>query len=245
KELVAHVSHDLRTPVAIIRGHAEGLRDGIASSPAMRDRYLGAILERARELEGLIELLFTYSRLDLEGSRARVGPLALGPFLRGLRESLMASYPGLSVAIELDPPESAVAPADADALGGASRGPVAAADPELARRAVADLVENAVKHGGKTPIAMEWKARAIGGIVELSISDDGEGVPDEDLPRLFEPFFRCDRARGRGGSGLGLAIVKRIMEAQGGDARASRPASGAAFRGLEICLEFREARLDA
>jgi signal transduction histidine kinase len=221
KELVAHVSHDLRTPVAIIRGHAEGLRDGVASTPEMRDRYLGAILERARELEALIELLFDYARIDLQGARGRIGSLALSPFLTALRDSMSRSFPDVSISI--------------DCGGGpGSEGPVVAADPDLTRRAMANLVDNAVKHGGRPSIAIEWRMRASPGSVEVAVSDDGAGVPDADLPRLFEPFFRGDRSRARGGSGLGLAIVRKIMEAQGGRVRASRASAG----GLEVTLVF-------
>jgi len=107
----------------------------------------------------------------------------------------------------------------------------------LTRRAVSNLVDNAVKHGGKQAVAITFRIRAHGGSIELCVSDNGEGVPDGDLPRLFEPFFRCDKARGRGGSGLGLAIVKKSMEAQGGTASAGRASEG----GLEIILSFMEA----
>ncbi|MGO8692101.1 MAG: ATP-binding protein [Rectinemataceae bacterium] len=225
KELVAHVSHDLRTPVAIIRGHAEGLRDGVASTPAMRDRYLTAILDRSRELEALIELLFAYARLDLENAKTRAEPLPLGPFLSRLRDSLAQSFPAAAIRLELGPETG---------VGAEGAGIVAAVDPELLRRAMTNLVENAVRHGGRASVAIEWRLRRVEDSIELGVSDDGEGVSEEDLPRLFEPFFRCDRARGHGGSGLGLAIVRKIMETQGGRARAARSSAG----GLEVTLSF-------
>ena len=231
KELVAHVSHDLRTPVAIIRGHAEGLRDGVASTPAMRERYVAAILDRSRELEALIELLFSYARLDLEDAATRIGRLSLAPFLRDLREALAQSFPSARIRLAVDPEAGDGTLCDAY---------VAAADPERTRRAVTNLVENAVRHGGRGEVAIELRLRALSGAVELDVSDDGEGVSDEDLPRLFEPFFRGDRSRGRGGSGLGLAIVRKIMETQGGAARAARAASG----GLEVTLAFPKADAD-
>ena len=224
KELVAHVSHDLRTPVAVIRGHAEGLRDGIASTDAMRERYLGAILDRALELEGLIDTLFSYTSLDLEGCGSKTAPLVIGPFLRELRDSLSVSFPGASIKFEMETSQGA-------------EGAAPLADPELARRAITNLVENAVKHGGRPSVAITLRIRSTESDVQILVSDDGDGVPDEDIPRLFDPFFRCDRARGRGGSGLGLAIVRRIMKAQGGSAHASRATEG----GLGICLSFRKA----
>ena len=95
KELIAHVSHDLRTPINLIRGYAEGLRDGVASTPEMRARYLDTILERAGELERLIELLFSYSTMDLEGVRPKLVAVEVAPYLRGLRDSLAAAFPRL------------------------------------------------------------------------------------------------------------------------------------------------------
>lgn len=227
KELVAHVSHDLRTPIAVIRGHAEGLRDGVAATPQMRERYLGAILDRSRDLEALIDLLFDYSRLDLEGAASRSECLALGPFLAELRDALESSFPEASITLDLDPSAQALRP-------------VVMADPALVRRAMANLVENAVKHGGRERIAIAWKVGRRDGFVDLAVADNGEGLPEADIKSIFEPFFRGDKARERGGSGLGLAIVRRIMETLGGSARAGKGREG----GLEVTLTFREAAQD-
>jgi signal transduction histidine kinase len=224
KELIAHVSHDLRTPINLIRGYAEGLRDGVASTPEMRARYLDVILERAGELEKLIETLFSFSKLDLDGVKPKLTPVDIVPFLDGLRKSFSATFPGAR--IELAAPESGLR---------------IQADAELTRRAVSNLVENAVTHGGKPEINLLWRIWRSAGMVELSVSDDGAGAAPEDLPRLFEPFFRGDRARTRGsggpGAGLGLSIVKKIMSVQGGSVRAAASPSG----GLEVTLSFREA----
>jgi histidine kinase len=224
KELIAHVSHDLRTPINLIRGYAEGLRDGVASTPEMRGRYLDTILERAGELEKLIETLFSFSRLDLEGVRPKLAALAIVPFLRNLQASLSNTFPDLKIVL--------VAPEDLRVT----------ADEELTRRAVCNLTENAVTHGGKPRIAMQWSLKRTAGVVEFAVSDDGAGVAAEDLPRIFEPFFRGDRSRTRGsggsGAGLGLSIVHKIMTAQGGSVRAAAGPAG----GLEVTLSFKEAK---
>jgi signal transduction histidine kinase len=149
KELIAHVSHDLRTPINLIRGYAEGLRDGVASTPQMRERYLQTILERAGELERLIELLFSYSTMDLEGARPKLAAVEVAPYLQGLRDSLAAAFPAADITLTL--------PGDAASPGPSSARLFIKADAELTRRVMSNLVENAVKHGGKPRIAIEWR----------------------------------------------------------------------------------------
>ncbi len=248
KELIAHVSHDLRTPINLIRGYAEGLRDGVASTPEMRARYLDTILERAGELERLIELLFSYSTLDLEGVQPKLAGVDIVPFLEGLRDSLAAMFPSAAISL--------VVPGDAEGLPPRPHGICIRADVELTRRVMTNLVDNAVKHGGKSVIAVQWRVtraardagagNAVGAgtaarAVEVAVSDDGAGVAAEDLPRIFAPFFRADRARtrqhGGSGAGLGLSIVSKIMQAQGGSVRAAAGPDG----GLEVTLSFVEA----
>ena len=233
KELIAHVSHDLRTPINLVRGYAEGLRDGVASTPEMRARYLDTILEQAGDLETLIEMLFSYSTLDLESVQPKLADIDVVPFLQGMRDSLAAMFPASAISL--------VVPGDEESSVPPSRGPRIKADAELTRRVMTNLVDNAVKHGGKPMIAVQWRVARAGRAVELVVSDDGAGVSAEDLPRIFEPFFRADRARtrqrGGPGAGLGLSIVSKIMQAQGGSVRAAAAAAG----GLEVTLTFAEA----
>ena len=105
-----------------------------------------------------------------------------------------------------------------------------------------NLVENAVTHGGREAIAIRWEVErdASARQVRVAVSDDGVGVPPDDLPRIFEPFFRADRSRarppGKTGAGLGLSIVRTIMNSQGGAVRAAAAATG----GLEVTLTFTE-----
>ena len=226
KELIAHVSHDLRTPINLIRGYAEGLRDGVASTAQMRERYLDTILERAGELERLIELLFSYSTMDLEGVRPKLAAVEVTPYLQGLRDSLAAAFPTAAITLTPDPSSPRL---------------FIKADVELTRRVMSNIVENAVTHGGKPDIAIEWRVSSAPGGIDVAVRDNGVGVSAEDLPRIFEPFFRADRARTRQrggyGAGLGLSIVSSIMQAQGGSARAAANAAG----GLEVTLSFAKA----
>ncbi|HUI71861.1 MAG TPA: HAMP domain-containing sensor histidine kinase, partial [Spirochaetia bacterium] len=178
--------------------------------------------------ERLIELLFSYSTLDLEGVRPVLASVAALPFLQGVRDSFVPAFPGADIGLveEVGP-------------GGLR----IRADVELTRRVISNLVDNAVKHGGKDPIIIQWKVRRglASRTVEVIVSDNGVGVAAADLPRIFEPFFRADPSRTRhqegAGAGLGLSIVAKLMQAQGGAARASS-VPGA---GLEITLTFPEA----
>ena len=247
KELIAHVSHDLRTPINLIRGYAEGLRDGVASTPEMRARYLGTIVEQAGELERLIELLFSYSTMDMEGARPKLMDVDLVPYLADLRDSLAGMFS--SAAISLAAP-GLVVPGDDGSSGSSPHGLCVRADPELTRRVMTNLVDNAVTHGnphargwGREAIAIRWEVRrdAASRQVHVAVSDDGVGVSPDDLPKIFEPFFRADRSRarqpGKTGAGLGLSIVRTIMNSQGGSVRAAAAAMG----GLEVTLTFAEA----
>ena len=242
KELIAHVSHDLRTPINLIRGYAEGLRDGVASTQEMRARYLDTILERAGELERLIELLFSYSTMDLEGARPKLVDVDLVPWLGGLRDSLAGMFASASISL--------VVPGDDGSPGSPPHGLRVRADPELTRRVMTNLADNAVTHGnpqargwGREAIAIRWEVRrdAAARQVHVAVSDDGMGVSPDDLPKIFEPFFRADRSRarqpGKTGAGLGLSIVRTIMNSQGGSVRAAVAATG----GLEVTLTFAEA----
>jgi signal transduction histidine kinase len=217
KELIAHVSHDLRTPLSIIRGYAEGLRDGVPATAEDRERYATTILERADDLDRLIGMLFDYSSLELDDRGAGIEVIDARRFMEDLRATAMADYPGLDIGLTApDKPLPMLA------------------DPARAARVVANIVENAVKYGGRPGVSMSWRLADAEGRVDIALSDDGPGVGAEDLPRLFEPFFRCDRSRRRSGSGLGLAIVRKLMESQGGAALARIGPSG----GLEIALSF-------
>ena len=235
KELIAHVSHDLRTPINLIRGYAEGLRDGVASTAEMRARYLDTILERAGELEGLIEALFSYSTMDLEGARPKLVDVDLVPYLSDLRDSLAGMFSNASISL--------VVPGGDGSSGSPPQGLRVRADPELTRRVMTNLVDNAVTHGGREAINIRWEVGLDSAArqVHVAVSDDGMGVSPDDLPRIFEPFFRADRSRarqpGKTGAGLGLSIVRKIINSQGGSVRAAAAATG----GLEVTLTFAEA----
>ncbi len=215
KELLANVSHELRTPMARIRLALALAEEG---DVARARKALAEIGDDLGELERLVEEILAAARLDLAGAGGL--PLHRAPLdARALVEDAAARFRARHEARVLD-------------LTVAEPLPAPAADAALLRRLLGNLLDNAAKYSdAAAPVTLS--ARAEGGALVLEVRDRGIGVADEDLPRLFTPFFRTDRsrARGTGGVGLGLALARRIAEAHGGQVTAARgPEAGMVFR---------------
>ena len=209
KELLANVSHELRTPLARIRLALELVRGGDATRA---DSYLTDIEEDLAELEQLLDGVMTAARLDLARGEA-------GGALPPLRKEEVAGEKLLEAAVarfRVHHPERALTARDEPEL------PVVLADPALMRRVLDNLLDNAVKFSEPgDAIELEALRRIENGQPEalvFRVRDHGMGIAAEDLPRVFEPFFRSDKSRARatGGVGLGLAIARRVVEAHGG-----------------------------
>jgi two-component system phosphate regulon sensor histidine kinase PhoR len=201
REFVANVSHELRTPLTAIRGYAETLAGG--GVPPERERaFLAVILRHAERLGALIEDLLQLSRiesreLELDLAPVDVAALAAGT-LRDLEPRLAERR--LSARVE------------------GAGAPPARADRRSLEQILLNLLDNAVKYtepGGAITVRVESR----GAQVRVEVEDTGIGIPRADLPRIFERFYRVDKARSRelGGTGLGLSIVKHLVQAQGGE----------------------------
>jgi two-component system, OmpR family, phosphate regulon sensor histidine kinase PhoR len=215
RDFVANVSHELRTPLTAIRGYVEALSDQDASPEDSR-RFLEIIARHTRRMERLVSDLLRLARLD-----AGQEPLdRVACDTRALVQSVIAD---LTSALEARGQriEVSVAPG-AETLQG---------DPTKLHDALRNLVANASGYSPeRTTISVD--ARRVDGRTALSVSDEGPGLPEEDLSRVFERFYRVDKSRARdpGGTGLGLAIVKHLAELHGGEVRAeNRPDGGAKF----------------
>lgn len=203
KEFVANVSHELRTPLSLIKGFVETLLDGAKEEPELATRYLKTIQKHTDRLTYLIEDLLTISQL--EGGQIVLN--AEQVFLRPIAERVLDDL--RSRAVEKQVQLINALPADLDAQ----------ADADRLEQVLFNLLENAIKYGHpQGQVRISGQRQADGG-VELCVEDNGPGIPPEAQTRIFERFYRVDRARSRetGGTGLGLAIVKHIVLAHGGN----------------------------
>jgi two-component system phosphate regulon sensor histidine kinase PhoR len=216
QDFVANVSHELRTPLSLIKSAAETLIDGGKQDPAITSRFLEIIDKHANRLTLLIDDLLLLARLDSGRVALNLQPVDLRAVAQ---ESLDdAALIALARGVTL---ENAV-PA----------GVGAQADPERLRQVLANLIDNAIKYGRADGHVIVRGRVLEGARVEFTVRDDGPGIPVEARERIFERFYRVDKARSReqGGTGLGLAIVKNVIQAHGGDVRVeSAPGTGTEF----------------
>jgi two-component system phosphate regulon sensor histidine kinase PhoR len=216
QEFVANVSHELRTPLSLIKSATETLIDGGRQDPQVTARFLEIIEKHANRLTLLLDDLLLLARLDSGRIDLDLRPVLLAAAAQEAIDDAAILARGRGVTLVQAVPEGLAAQADAHRL----------------RQALANLIDNAIKYGREGG-TVDVRGRELGaGQVEVSVRDDGPGIAGEALERVFERFYRADKARGReqGGTGLGLAIVKNVVQAHGGDVRVeSTPGRGTEF----------------
>jgi two-component system phosphate regulon sensor histidine kinase PhoR len=216
KEFVGNVSHELRTPLSLIKGFAQTLLDGALNEPEQAVRFLQKIDKHSDRLLFLIEDLLAISRLESGQVALNLQEVSLRDVAQRVVDDLGALAAARHATLENRIPAALMVRADADRL------------PQV----FFNLTENAIKYGRTQGRVILDAREAAGQKAEVSVSDDGPGIPREAIGRIFERFYRVDRARSResGGTGLGLAIVKHIVQAHGGEAWVkSEPGKGASF----------------
>ncbi len=217
RDFVANVSHELKTPLAAIRGYAETLRDGALQEQETALRFTERLLWQCRRLQALLDDLLTLSRLEGAGQAvAEREPVDLSALAQRAVETLAAAAREKRVRLAIDEQPLPRIPGDADGL----------------ERLLVNLLDNAIKYnrpGGEVLLRLA----PAGGEVVIAVSDTGIGIPPEALGRIFERFYRVDKGRAReeGGTGLGLAIVKHLAQSHGGHVEVeSRMGRGTTFR---------------
>jgi signal transduction histidine kinase len=218
KELLAGISHDLRSPLTSIRAYVEGLLDGVPKTPEARRTYLETIKNKTEDIDRLVEELFIFSKMELGEYHGRSKLLRLDDELRQLVSSVGPEYAEKGLLI----PTEALVPA------------TVSADPEQLRRLLINIFENSLKYKDKKPGLLKIFLQEEKKGFQLVLCDNGPGVPAESLPRLFDAFYRSDPARQNPnrGSGLGLSIVAGAVRHMNGKVHAEAVKNG----GLAIVI---------
>ncbi|MBO0440649.1 sensor histidine kinase [Candidatus Enterococcus ikei] len=199
KELVASISHDLKTPITSIIGYVEGLLDGVADSPEKQDKYLQTIHTKAISLNELIEELFLYSKLDAAAIPFHFERIDINEFLKHIIEEFQLQDNQVSIQLSTQHTTADYILADRMQLN----------------RVFINLIENSMKFkANDRRLSIQINVSDTPQMVKIQVSDNGQGISTEQLPYVFDHFYRGEKARPTqtGGSGLGLAIVKQIIE---------------------------------
>ena len=218
RDLITTVSHDLRTPLASLRAMVEAIDEGVVADGASVARYAREMRRSVAQLSSMVDDLFELTQLEAGAIEAETTRADMGQLVADAMASIAveAEEKGLTLL------------ASTNGVAGVR------CSPRIAR-VLQNLLSNAVRH---TPAdgTIQVEASKLRDGVQLSVEDDGNGIASEDLPRVFDPFFRADPARSGPGAGLGLALAKRIVEALGGRISAERGAGAGARFSVELPL---------
>lgn len=217
-DMIAGISHDLRTPLTAVRGTLKGLLDGIASTPQQQERFLQTAYRRTGDMDVLLNQLFYLSKMESGNLPLEMQTIDLADFIWNYAN---AKHDQLRDGSE----ELTVACGGIDAQ--------VSVDPDQLYRIFDNLIENSRKYAQADPLRMKIELCHCPNGVTVTVSDNGVGVPDEKLPYIFDEFYRADESRNqKEGNGLGLYIVKHLIEAMGGSVRAESE------NGLAVLLEL-------
>lgn len=226
KELISGISHDLRTPLTTIKGYVGGILDGIANTEEKRDKYLLAVKTRAEDMENLVNQLSAYNKMENQVFQYQMEKTELRQYLSSYVEENKGFDEEHHLHISLQAEGEFYLHIDRKEF----------------KRVIDNIMMNSIRYRQKDSSAIQIRVRKEKAYICLEIGDDGPGVPQKDLERIFESFCRLDESRThfQEGSGLGLAIVKRIVNDHKGTVTAKNNS------GLEICMRFpvMEERMD-
>jgi len=223
KELIAGISHDLRTPLTSIKAYIEGLKKGIASTPEMQEKYLDTIQSKTEDIEYIISQLFLFSKMDIGEFPFNLETVDIGDELGKIVAGFTDEYRERGLTISLKE---------------TTQGVFVSIDIVQFRNVVQNILDNSVKYGGKDNACAEIFCKKEGKGVSITIKDNGPGVTEEMLTKMFEVFYRGDISRNNpsAGSGLGLAISSKTIERLGGSITAENAENG----GLSVIITLPE-----
>lgn len=227
REMIAGISHDLRSPLTAIRGSVKGVLDGVAGTPALQKKFLEAAYRRSGEMDVLLSELFYFSKLETGGIPVNNRPVDLSAYLNHYVEAKKSLPDFAEAEFVCDLPDKDEKPT--------------LVDPEALQRILDNILSNSMKYAGVSPVRFYVGLKQEEGKKTIILQDNGKGLPEEKIDRIFEEFYRADESRSRKeGSGLGLYIVKYLCDAMGGQVSADQKSHYEGFSGLAISLTLNE-----
>lgn len=203
KQLISNISHDLKTPVTAIQGYTEGILDGVADSPEKLEKYVKTIHRKTEDLDHLIDELLLFSKLDVRKEPFNFEKIDMKRYLQDCAEELQLGLEEKDIDFSLH-------------IGNKNNPLIVIADREKIKRVINNVIDNAIKYIDKDKGFIKVELYDDDENVIIVVTDNGQGIPAEVLPHIFERFYQADPSRTKGGSGLGLAIAKQIVEEHGG-----------------------------
>ena len=220
KELISNISHDLKTPITAIKGYVEGIRDGVADTPEKMDKYIKTIYNKAIDMDRLINELTTYSGIDNNRIPYNFHRINVADYFGDCVEEVGLDLEQRGIKLNYS---NLVSPDT-----------VVIADPEQMKKVINNIISNSVKYMDKPNGHIDIRILDEVDAIRVEIEDNGKGIAQKDLQKIFERFYRTDASRNsaQGGSGIGLSIVKKIIEDHGGYVWAT------AKEGEGTCMHF-------
>lgn len=204
KELVSNITHDLKTPITAIKGYVEGIMDGVADTPEKMDKYIRTIYNKAMDMDRLINELTIYSGIDNNRIQYNYHRINVADYFGDCVEEVGLDLESKNIKLnytDLVEPDTQII-----------------ADPEQMKKVINNIISNSVKYMDKPNGEINIRILDEVDSIRVELEDNGKGIAQKDLPRIFERFYRTDASRNsaQGGSGIGLSIVKKIIEDHGG-----------------------------
>ena len=200
KELVSNISHDLKTPVTAIKGYVEGIIDGVADTPEKMERYVRTIYNKTIDIDRLIDELTMYSKIDTNRIPYNFTKIHATEYFDDCVDELRMELDGRGIGLSY--------------FNYLREDAVIIADPEQLKRVINNIISNSIKYMDKKQGVINIRLRDVGDFIQAEFEDNGRGIAQKDLGRIFDRFYRTDASRNsrQGGSGIGLSIVRKILE---------------------------------
>lgn len=221
KELMSNIGHDLKTPITSIKGHIEGIRDGVANTPEKMDKYLNVIYQKSEDMDQLIDDLFLFSKLDLDQMPLDMKEVIVKPFISDLVSEMRLGWENEHRHLNLN-----LNIGDARIL----------VDQQQIKRVLVNIIQNSMNYMDKKDRIIDITVNDNDRFVQIAIADNGIGIDGDHIKNIFDRFYRIDESRNpeAGGTGLGLAIAKQIVKRHGGNILATSELN----KGTKIVVEL-------